>query len=531
MEFRVAAIFSNNMVLQRNKPIAVFGEGENGKTVKVTLTYSEAGEDKSVNTECVVADGKWLTYLPSVKENTGCTMLVTDGTNEKRFTNIAIGEVWLCGGQSNMEFELQNIIGGKECLENDNPNVRFYYTQKKAYMDAEFYESEKDTEWEEFDSEKAKRWSGIGYLFGKKLSKDLGVTVGLVGCNWGGTSASAWVSEEYLESDEETKVYLTEYRAQNEGKSEEEQIKEYKEYLVYEEEWNKKCDYCYATIPGVTWDEVQEIAGVCKWPGPIGCMSPFRPNGVYNTMLKRVIPYSIKGWIYYQGESDDHKPDLYYRLFNLLIKQWRDDWKDEEMPFLFVQLPGHRYETSPDLKNWCLIREAQMKTSMNTPNTGMAVIIDAGEFNDIHPKDKDKVSDRLYRQAMYKVYGKISEEEAESPIFDSLEADNDIMVVSFKYAEDGLMTNDDEIDVIGFEVAGEDKVYHQAKAFIDKNKVVVYSEEVKKPVAVRYMWTSYPMNGVNLYNSFGLPVSPFRSCEDDEEDINNEKKIQQVMEL
>lgn len=530
--FKVAAIFSDNMVLQRNKKIAVFGQGVDGNVVKAVINYNEVGEARCNEAQCQVVDGKWMLYLPEMKENTGCTMVVTDGEAKKEFKNIAIGEVWLCGGQSNMEFELQNIIGGEDYLKNDNPNVRFYYTQKKAYIDDEFYQTEEESCWEEFDGEKAKRWSGIGYLYGKQLSEQLGVTVGLVGCNWGGTSASAWMSEEYLASDEDTNTYLAGYRKDNEGKSEEEQIREYKEYLVYEAEWNEKCNHCYATMPGITWDEVQEIAGVCKWPGPIGCMSPFRPTGLYETMLKRVMPYTMKGWIYYQGESDDHKPLYYYKLMKLLIKQWRADWNDEEMPFLFVQLTGHRYETAPDLKNWSVIREAQAKIAEEVPNTGMAVIMDAGAFNDIHPKDKVPVADRLYRQAMCKVYGIMNRDEAESPAYESHKVEGDKVIVRFKYASKGLVIKDDGNDAVGFELAGADKVYYPAKAYIEGDKVIVWSDDVKEPVTVRYMWTSYPMNGVNLYSGSGLPVGPFRSNEDDGSDkLEGEVEIQQILEL
>lgn len=531
MRFSVAAVFSDNMVLQRNKPIAVFGAGENGIHIKVTLKYNEAGQEKYVEAESEVADGKWLLYLPALKENTGCAMTVTDGETTKEFNNIAIGEVWLCGGQSNMEFEIQNMTGGKECLEHDHPNVRFYYTQKKAHMDEEFYESERNTSWQEFDSESAKCWSGVGYLYGKKLSEELGVTVGLIGCNWGGTSASAWMSEKYLGLDEDTATYFDDYNKAVEGKADEELVQAYKDYLIYEVEWNKKCDELYATVPGISWDEVQERIGVCQWPGPMCSIHPYRPCGLYHTMVERVIPYSMRGWIYYQGESDDHKPHYYDKLMNLLIKQWRDDWKDETMPFLFVQLPGHRYIQDEDRKNWCIIREAQERIAETVENTGMAVIIDAGEFNDIHPKNKVPVADRLYRQAMYKVYGCLDREEAESPIYDSCKIEGDKVTVSFKYAESGLVVTGDTDEIIGFELAGVDKTYHPAKAHISDNKVIVTSEEVKEPVSVRYIWTNYPENGINLYNHYGLPVAPFRSCVDDGEAIEYEKIIHEVLEL
>lgn len=531
MKMKVAAIFSNNMVLQRHKPIAVFGEGENGKTIKVQFAYNEDGQEKNIEAEAEVVDNKWLLYLPELKENTNCTMIVSDGDETKEFTNIAIGEVWFCGGQSNMEFELQNIEGGRDYLENDHPNVRFYNVQRKAYIDEAFIESEENTSWAEFDSESAKTWSGVGYLYGKRIAEELGVTVGLVGCNWGGTSASAWMSKEYLASDKDAATYLEDYEKAVEGKSEEQLIKEYEDYLIYEVEWTRKCDECYATIPGIGWDEVQERIGKCQWPGPMCSRHPFRPSGLYETMVKRIVPYTMRGWTYYQGESDDHKPHYYYKMMCLLIKQWRSDWNDENMPFLFVQLPGHRYVQDEDRKNWCIIREAQEKVAETIPNTGMAVIIDAGEFNDIHPKNKVPVADRLYRQAMYKVYGRMSEEEAESPLYDACVMEGEKVVVSFKYATSGLEMTGDTADIIGFEVAGADNVYYPAKAHIEKDKVIVTSEQVEKPVAVRYIWTNYPMDGVNLYGGNGLPVAPFRSYVDEDESMQYEKIIHQILEL
>lgn len=513
MGLKVAAIFSDNMVLQRSKEIAVFGQGEDGKQVTVRLTIMEGKQRKNVEEQVVVSDGRWIVYLPKQKENTGCTMVITDGDIRKEFRNIAIGEVWFCGGQSNMEFELQNITGGNAYLQNESPNVRFYQVQRKAYIDNSFLQSEESTTWEEFDSEKAKTWSGVGYLFGKKLSEKLGVTVGLVGCNWGGTSASNWMSRDCLASDPLCATYLDDYRIATEGKEEETLIKEYEEYLKYEVEWNQKCNELYATVPGISWDEVQERIGVCQWPGPMCAKHPFRPSGLYETMVKRVVPYTMKGWLYYQGESDDHKPHCYYNMMKLLIHQWREDWMDQEMPFLLVQLPGHRYIQEEDRKHWCVIREAQEKIAENTNNVGMAVVIDAGEYDNIHPQNKEPVADRLYRQAMYKVYEKLSEEEAQSPVFESYLVEEDKLFVSFKYVSSGLKIVGDKKEIIGFEVAGADGVYYPAKAYIEGNGIIVNCNKVKTPAAVRYLWTNYPMDGVNLYNRYGLPVAPFRSLD------------------
>lgn len=529
--FKVASVFSSNMVLQRNKPIAVFGEGEDGKTVKAVFAFCKDGKEEKVSAETKVSQGKWLLYLPERKENDGCILTVTDGEHTKEFTDIAVGEVWLCGGQSNMEFELQNMKGGHECLEKDAPDVRFYYTQKNGFLDKTFFENEAKMVWKKFDSEAAKCWSAVGYLFAKQLSEALGVTVGLIGCNWGGTSASAWMSEEYLASDADTNTYLEDYHRCIAGKTEEEQIQEYDDYLIYEAEWNKKCAECYEKNPSIGWDEVQKIAGECKWPGPMGCKNPFRPNGLYQTMLNRVTPYTLRGWLYYQGESDDHKPAYYYKLMSLLIKQWRADWNDnnEEMPFLFVQLPGHQYAADPDYKHWCIIREAQAKIAETVKNTGMAVIIDAGEFNEIHPKDKVPVGDRLFRQAMQKVYGRMTAAEAESPSYQSFAVEGNQVIVRFRNAEEGFEVRGGEIN--GFELAGEDRIYYPAKASVNGSEVVLECDKVSQPAAVRYLWTNYPQAGVNLYSRYGLPAAPFRSDETEEAVTHHETQIQQVMEL
>ncbi len=528
-KFKTASVFSSSMVLQRNKPIAVFGEGENGRTVTAVLTYLTENGAESVSASTAVNDGRWILYLPEMSENEDCTLTVSDGENSKEFTDVAIGEVWLCGGQSNMELELQNMKGGEEHLENDNPNVRFYYTQKNGFIDEAFLRNEEMMVWKRFDSESARCWSAVGYLFGKRLSEALGVTVGLIGCNWGGTSASAWMSKEYLASDKDTNTYLEDYYKLIAGKSREEQIKEYDDYIAFEAEWNEKCAKCYEENPSISWDEVQEKIGVCEWPGPMGCKNPFRPCGLYETMLNRVTPYSIKGWLYYQGESDDHKPAYYYKMMDLLIKQWRHDWNDEEMPFLFVQLPGHQYSSDPDYKHWCVIREAQAQIAETVKNTGMAVIIDSGEFNEIHPKDKEPVGDRLYRQAMNKVYGKMRDEEAESPSFKSFEVKGDKVIVSFNNAGRKLVVKGGKIN--GFELAGADMVYHAAEAELRGTEAAVVSDEVKEPVAVRYLWTNYPKDGVNLYSSYGLPVAPFRSTTAGDGYLHHENKIRQVMEL
>lgn len=499
-EFRVAAVFSSNMVLQREKNVKIFGEGADGQFVRVSFRDQQA--------EARVQDGRWCAVLAPMRAGGGDVMTVSCKEREIVFSNVAVGEVWLAGGQSNMEFELQNCTGGKEALAGDkNPGVRFYYTQKNAYMDEHFYEAERRSGWSEFNSESAKCWSAVGYFFARRIAAELGVTVGIIGCNWGGTSASAWVDRETLCRDRELRSYVEDYEAATAGKTEEEQIREYREYEEYDAEWNRRAAVCYAENPSISWEEVQSRCGANRWPGPMGCINPFRPAGLYECMLKRVMPYTLCGFLYYQGESDDHKPLLYDRLLSELIMKWRRDWEDYSLPFLMVQLPMHRYEADPDFRHWCLIREAQMKVFQTVKNTGLAVILDCGEFNEIHPKDKLPVGERLALQAMWLVYRTRSESEVFGPVFRSAVPRGDSVELHFDHAAGGVEIRGGGS---GFEVAGEDGIFYPAAVRIAENgNLLVAAGEVPKPRCVRYCWTNY--GPVNYFGKNGLPMAPFRT--------------------
>ncbi len=519
-DFRVAAVFSDNCVLQRDKNVSVFGEGPDGLVVYVTIlggTYH--GRTRN---------GRWTVIIPPMKAQNGITMEVRCADNVRVFKNIAVGEVWLAGGQSNMELEIHTMKGGEELLKTDKePNVRFYYTQKIAVMDDAFFETERNTAWSEFGEEAARAWSAVGYLFAKKLAAALNVTVGIIGCNWGGTSSSCWMSREALLEDEELSSYVDEYDRAIEGKSVEQQKREYAEYEEYNRKWDEATAKIYAVDPCISWDELQKKLGPNKWPGPMCCVNPFRPAGLYECMLKRVMPYTLKGFLYYQGESDDHKPRMYYKLFCRLIRHWREDWNDDELPFLFVQLPMHRYSADPDYKHWCLIREAQQRAFRTVKNTGMAVIIDAGEFNEIHPKDKEPVGERLFRQAMYHVYHLMDEKDAFGPMYDSCIYRDGGMELFFRHADGGIVIKD---RVLGFEIAGEDRQYYPADAQVRGNSIFVKSDAVPEPVYARYLWTNY--GDVDLFGTNGIPVEPFRTDRNDEASSGNaDIKIQQVMEL
>ena len=266
-----------------------------------------------------------------------CSVLVESDEEKITFSNVALGEVWIAGGQSNMEFELHSDKNGAEELAKcADENVRYYYTPKCEMNDEKLLEMEAMTGWNLPSQEGSRAWSAVGYYFAKELSRTLGVTVGVLGCNWGGTSASAWMSRDYLERDSRLLPYLEDYDRATAGKSREEMIREYDEYLVYHADWERKMQELYAQRPDVKWAEVLEICGENRYPGPMGVKNPMRPCGLYDTMVSRVAPYSARGVLWYQGESDDHRPAAYYPLLCTMIECWRDTFRDDELPFMIV---------------------------------------------------------------------------------------------------------------------------------------------------------------------------------------------------
>ena len=506
---RAAAIFSDNMVLQREKPIAVWGDGKDGITVTVAL----GGHIASTT----VRDGKWRVTLPPMPAADNLTMTITSGAVVITFTGIAVGEVWLCGGQSNMEYEIRNEKNGKALLETLTPDtpVRFYYTPKQRIIDETFEATERNTCWSKASPEASGAWSAVGLYFALEVAERLGVTVGLIGCNWGGTSASAWVSRDVLESHAAIKPYIDEYDAATAGKTREELIAAFDEYAAYQDEWYVRYSKYMEEHPETSWDEAQKILGESRYPGPMSPKNEMRPCGNYETMLQRVCPYTLRGFLYYQGESDDHRPGSYETLLESLIACWRRDWGEPELPFLNVQLPMFRYLYESDRKHWCVIREAQYRVYRKLKNTGLAVLTDCGELDNIHPIDKAPVGHRLALQALAEVYGEISRAEACAPMFRSAYANGAEMTVLLDYADDGFLLTGEPV---GFELAGEDLEFRPAKAVLERGRITLTAADVPAPKYARYAWTNYME--VTVFGRNGLPLAPFRCIEPDAETQN-----------
>ena len=289
------------------------------------------------------------------------------------------------------------------------------------------------------------------------------------------------------------------------GKTDEEMIAAYDEYVTYHTAWEKRMQKCYQEDGNMPWDEIIRRCGENRYPGPMGIKSPYRPAGMYHTMLRQVTPYTIRGFFYYQGENDEIRPDTYGTLLTMLIARWRQDFRDETLPFLLVQLPMHTYADTPENGAWSKLREAQMRVYQTVKNTGIAVILDCGEYCNIHPVDKHPVGHRLALQARRLVYGE-TELQAFGPIYRSFAAEGDTLTVFFSHAEQGMVWHGEPV---GFEIAGADGVYHPAKAVLDGNTVRLTADGVDAPVAARYNWVNY--GPVSLFGTNGIPAAPFRT--------------------
>lgn len=492
-----ASVFSDHMILQRDKNVAVFGTGTVGETV--TVTIPERGISAS---GIVKPDGTWRVMLPPEKAGTGCTMTINDLT----LKDVAFGEVWLAGGQSNMEFMLKDAKGGAEELQHcANSGVRYFQVPRNTFVDAAYEKAFAASCWQTASPETCTTWSAVAYLAAKELVRKLGVPVGIIGCNYGGSSVSCWMPETDLQAHAAGHAYLDDYRDAVSGKTDAELIAEYDEYTQYHTAWEKRAAKCYQEDGNMPWEEVIRRCGENRWPGPMGVKSPYRPAGMYHTMLKRVAPYTLRGFFYYQGENDDHRPDTYSTLLTVMIARWRQEFEDDSLPFLLVQLPMFAYADAPENGTWSKLREAQMRVYRTVKNTGIAVALDCGELGNIHPTNKHPVGHRLALQARRLVYGE-QNLAAFGPMYRSCTVSGEIMTVYFDHAEQGMEWHGDPV---GFALAGTDGVYHPAQAVLDGNAVHLTCAAVPVPCTVRYNWVNY--GPVTLFGTNGIPAAPFRT--------------------
>ena len=500
----LAAVFSDHMVLQRRKPVPVWGTGDAGASVHITLGTQH-------HDAVIAADGSWQVWLEEQEAGGPYSLTVESGGVRLTCEDVMLGEVWLAGGQSNMELALKDSRNGKrEVAQSGGKNVRFYNLPKRAVLDEEQARMEAESGWQVCSPQTSGEMSAVAYYFACQIAESQKVTVGVIDCYWGGTSISCWMSRSQLEKTKAGQRYLDDYAALVGDKTDEDYQREMDAYNAEYEAWCSRVDAQKALNPRVTWEVLNEVCGLCPWPQPAGNQSPFRPAGLYETMLRRVCPYGIRGFLYYQGEEDSN---VYFRTYaemmELLIDQWRTDWAEDSLPFLFVQLPMYvskeAYQAHADDLHWPYVRDEQMKISRTVANTGLAVLTDCGEFDNIHPLDKETVGFRLALQARQKVYGEPIL--ADGPQKRTVRREGSEVVVTFDHTAGRLVIQGDTLE--GFQLAGRDGVYYPARGSVRLDTVRLRCDQVPEPESVRYAWFNY--GPANLYNAAGLAAAPFRT--------------------
>jgi len=526
-DVKLPAIFGDHMVLQRYTKVPVWGWADPNETITVS-----AGSVRASGT--AAADGKWSVNLIDLKPSDQPIDLVVVGKNTVTFHDVLVGDVWVCSGQSNMEFS----FGGTHNAAEEQPRAnlpmlrRFIVSRKMAYEP----QSDCVGNWVVTTPDTVRGFSGVGYFFGREILKEQKVPVGMISTYWGGTSAELWTSLEALKSNpllrqkadlfEEHKAKLPELKKQYETEI-------FPAWQKAHDAWMHEGGDIF-TKDYAKWKEASFQARNADQPVPPEPQPPkpepkkpqapdaeSLPTILNNGMIAPIIPYAIKGVIWYQGEANGGNPKLYETLFPVMITDWRTRWGEGDFPFLWVQLANFR-PRNPDptqtIDGWPGLREAQSKT-LKLPNTGQAVIIDIGLPNDIHPKDKMDVGIRLALAARHVAYGE--DLVYSGPTYDSLKVEGTAIRVKFKNIGSGLVIGAapsiklgvppaKPLDKLkGFAIAGEDRKFVWATAEIEGESVVVSSPEVKEPKAVRYGWAMNPE--VNLYNKENLPASPFRT--------------------
>jgi len=453
---KMPKVFADHMVLQRGQEIPVWGEADPRQWINVNFQ----GKRYRVRAD---RDGKWMLKMDAYPHGGPYTLSIDTKDDSKVFENVMMGDVWLLGGQSNMEWALKNTNNGEDSIKvADHPNIRLFEVGRNLSLEA--IDDVPEAQWSVCTPETVENFSAIGYYFARRIQTDLDVPIGLLDINWGGTLSEAWTSAEALMTHEDFKERVA--SNQTEGP----------------EDFSDP-----------------EVRKPNLWP-----------TSLYFGMLEPVIPFAIKGTLWYQGESNAGRAYQYREIFPLLISDWRKQWGQGDFPFLWVQLANFRQaKEEPGDSDWAELREAQSMT-LSLPNTAQAVIIDKGEANDIHPRDKWTVGERLAKAAKKVAYG--MDVVYSGPTYKSMEIQDDQIRISFDHVGSGLMVKDKYGYVKGFAVAGADKQFHWVKGFQDGDQIVLETGDIADPVAVRYAWADNP-DDVNLYNKEGLPANPFRTDE------------------
>ncbi len=455
----ISGVFKDHMVLQRETEAVIWGTGVPGKKVSVMGTW-----DNKVYRVSSDKDGKWQTKMKTPKAGGPYQVHVGDGKKEITLNDVLLGDVWICGGQSNMQWKMRGfgVNHWKEDVQKAKlPMIRLCDVPQVLGLEEQDNVS---ASWKVCSPNSVMTFSAVGYFFGSRLHKELNVPIGLISTNWGGSSAEAWTSEEVLRK----------------------QFPEFKS--------------AFAKYPG----QLQEGGATYRGKNKPRWLNQRSPSACYNSMIKPLLPFSCRGVIWYQGESNVKAPEQYQTLFPAMIQDWRDRWGQGDLPFYFVQIAPFHYKTNP--MSAAFLREAQ-GMALSLPNTGMVVTMDIGDPTNIHPKVKKPVSERLALLALKHTYGK-SELIASGPVYSEQKIKGKKIRLSFTEIGGGLASRDGE-PLTHFTIAGSNGKFVPANAEIDGDTIVVQSPQISKPKAVRFGWGSADMP--NLMNKEGLPASSFRT--------------------
>jgi sialate O-acetylesterase len=485
-EVSLPAIFGSHMVLQRDQKDKVWGKANPGDTITVTI----AGQEKTAKAG---DDGQWSVMLDPLPAGGPHTLTVKGPDNTVTFEDVLVGEVWICSGQSNMQWSVgQSNDAELEILSAKYPNLRLISVPQVGTQEPQWTFN---GQWAPATPETVKDFSAVGYFFGRQLHQTLDVPVGLIDDAWGGSAAEAWVRRDILEQDERFKPLIDRWVQMEKNLQSPEAQARHEKALAEHREAVAKARAEGKPAPRAPQDPRAVLSGNA------------RPGNIYNGVLKPTIGYGIRGVIWYQGESNAGRAYQYRNLFPLMIESWRKEWGQGDFPFYWVQLADYLAEKpEPGDSTWAELREAQTMT-LSLPNTGEAVIIDLGEAQDIHPRNKQDVADRLARWALAKDYG--ININYQSPTYKSMEKQGNKIILTIDHVGGGLKAFDVP-EVKGFTIAGSDqKFVHATAKLIGKDKIEVSAEGVTDPVAVRYAWADNPV--CNLYSLEGLPLTPFRT--------------------
>ena len=492
-DVRLPKLFGNQMVLQRDQPIPIFGMADPGERVSVEL-------GGIANSTVADDDGKWMVRLPALAAG-GPVELTVKGKNRIVLSDVLLGEVWICSGQSNMEWTVEKSNDFEnERAAADHPRIRHLKIPRRP---AGFPQDDVDAEWTACSPDTVGEYTAVGYFFARALQQELDLPVGLINSTWGGTRIEPWTPACGFAGEPEladilSKVELTD--PANEGYQ-----SKLSAYLLALETWLGEAktalgDEAPLAPPPSYPDEIRPLSGAGS------------PSTLYNGMIHPLIPFGIKGALWYQGESNHRDGMAYYHKMRALIGGWRELWNQGAFPFLYVQIAPYQYgdESAGILP---LLWEAQNR-SLEIPHTGQVVIHDIGNLNDIHPRNNQEVGRRLASLALAKAYGR-QEVVCSGPTFKSLALEGEKLRVTFDHVGSGLVSRDGE-PLNWFEIIDKETEFVPALAEIDGDSVVLWSPEVKEPAAVRFAW--HKLAEPNLANKEGLPAVPFRAGEVPEHD-------------